>query len=160
VSAACRLVEALSARLRGRLLAEVGQVFAPDIAPGDLRAALRAWRARHVILPDAAVSGDARTLYESVAALEDDPEQLLLQRLPQRLADVRAPYGNWPRWDTRTRYLAAVASAVQEIAQHGSAEPGAGRAHDLWQAFRAQLDGLSDAERRWIVRTFREEFLQ
>jgi hypothetical protein len=157
---ACRLVEALPARIRARLLGEIGRVFTPQATLDNLTHVLREWRAEYVILPDDQLSSNARTLYDTLTALEDDAEGALLQRLPARITTVRAGYDSWERWDTKARYLDALGAAAQEISDRGKVEVRGQRAERLWHQFRQDLAALSPEERRQVVKLFRDEFKQ
>lgn len=159
----CRLLEALPNLLRERLFNEISHVFALAAMPltsAQLLAHLRTWRANYVILPNDPLSSDARLLYDTLGSSDNDAEGVLLQRLPTRIAEVRAPYDKWSQWSLRECYLNALQSAAQEIIQHGQVGSGSQSADSLWQEFRKRLDTLGDDERRWIVKTFRDEFQQ
>jgi hypothetical protein len=158
-----RLVETLPNSLRERVLIEIGQIFASDGASTsstDVLAQMRDWRAAYVILPNDPLSPDARLLYDTLGGAEDDADGLLLQRLPSRIAEVRAAYGNWPRWSTRECYLSALQAAAGEIAEYGRVGSGSESADILWREFRERLAALREDERRWVVKTFRDEFQQ
>lgn len=163
VAGGCRLSEALPCDLRGRIIGELSQVFASNTLPAtatDLLKVMRDWRTAYVILPDDPLSPDARLLYDALGKSDDDAESFLLQRLPAHITEVRAAYGNWAAWATRTRYITALQTAVHEIAAHGKVGPGGERATTLWHEFRERLDSLHADEQRWIVKTFRDEFQQ
>jgi hypothetical protein len=157
-TAACRLVEALPQKLRYQLLGAIGQMFAPGAAPGDLANTIRAWRANYVILPKDPLSANARVIYDSLGSLDDDIEGLLLYRLPTRITEVRAAYGNWSRWNTRDQYLDALGVAAKEITNLGKVDRTNGSADTLWSEFRERLARLSTDEQRWVVKAFRDEF--
>jgi hypothetical protein len=159
----CRLVEMLPGELREELLRDIGRIFVTDAVPvaaKDVLASMREWRAAYVVLPNDPLSPDARLLYESLGSVDDDAESLLLRRLPSRIADVRTPYGNWPRWSMRARYLDSLRSAADEIAECGLVGAGSESAGRLWHEFRIRLGALGDDELRWVVKTFRDEFQQ
>ncbi len=163
LAGACRLIEALPCDLRKRLIGEMSQIFGSDTTSAtsaDLLTQMRNWRAAYVILPDDPLSPDARLLYDSLGGGEDDADGLLLQRLPARIIEVRAAYNNWSRWSTRENYLTALHAAAGEIVEHGTVGPGGERADALWREFRERLGALGDDERRWVVKTFRDEFQQ
>jgi len=157
------LVERLPNSLRERVLVEIGQIFASNGMPAssaDVLLQMRRWRAAYVILPDTSLSPDARLLYESLGSAEDDADGLLLQRLPSRISEVRAPYGSWPGWSTRECYLDALRTAASEIVKHGVVGPDSENAREVWNEFRRQLETLNDDEKRWILKAFRDEFQQ
>lgn len=159
----CRLIESLPCDLRGRLINEISQIFGSGAAlatSADLLKLMRDWRATYVILPTDSLSPDARLLYDSLGGGEDDADSLLLQRLPARIIEVRTAYNSWSRWSTRERYLTALQAAAGEIVEHGKVGPGGERADALWREFRERLGALGDDERRWVVKTFRDEFQQ
>lgn len=159
----CRLIETLPEALQARLLTEIGQIFGAAAEPSssaELLRRLRDWRAGYIILPTTAISPDARLLYDTLGRTEDDAQALLLQRLPTRISEVRAAYGRWSDWSTRERYLQALRTAADEIVHHGSVGRGSTGAEAVWCAFCEQLRALSDDDKRWIVKTFRDEFQQ
>jgi len=159
----CRLVEVLPSSLRERLIVEIGQIFVSSTvatASADILAQMRDWRAAYVILPNDPLSSDARVLYDSLGGAEDDADDLLLQRLPSRIAEVRGAYGSWPRWSMRECYLSALQAAAGEIVEHGKVGPGSESADALWREFRERLSALGNDEQRWVVKTFRDEFQQ
>ncbi len=159
----CRLVEVLPSSLRERLIVEIGQIFVSSTvatASADILAQMRDWRAAYVILPNDPLSSDARVLYDSLGGAEDDADDLLLQRLPSRIAEVRGAYGSWPRWSMRECYLSALQAAAGEIVEHGKVGPGSESADALWREFRERLSALGNDEQRWVVKTFRDELQQ
>ena len=159
----CRLIEALPRGLHQRLMGAIGQIFVTNATPAssaDLLKLMRDWRTAYVILPNDPLSPAARLLYDALGNGEDDADGLLLQRLPTRITEERTAYTNWKRWSTRDDYLVALQAAASEIVAHGKVGPGGERADALWREFRERLGSLGDDERRWVVKTFRDEFQQ
>jgi hypothetical protein len=160
--AGCRLVEAMPRTLRQQIFAEIGAIFLGEeatVEPPQLLGQLRAWRAQYTLLPNDRLSADARLLYESLGGADDDADALLLQWLPARIGDVRQAYGKWADWSLRTCYLDALASAAQEIVERGTVGRNETEAECLWHDFRAKFDRLSADGQRWVVKTFRDEFV-
>jgi len=163
LAAAGQLIERLPNQLREGLLGEISKIFAASDKKTDARElpkVMREWRASYVILPDDVLSPNARMLYDSLGSVEDDTAGLLLQRLPSRIGEVKAPYENWRQMATRQRYLTILGAAAHEIMQQGKVGASGKAAETLWREFRERLSALSTEERRWMIKTFRDEFQQ
>ncbi|WP_129675138.1 hypothetical protein [Candidatus Chloroploca sp. Khr17] len=158
----CHRVGTLPDTLRRGLYIEISQIFhaiTPVTSSAELLAQMRAWRSSYVILPKDAVSDNARLVYESLAGREDDPDTLLLERLPAKMGEVREMYGRWRSWSLRDRYLHALKLSAEEIEQyavHRTNDQG----EALWHDFRRRLAELGADEQRWVVKAFRDEFQQ
>lgn len=160
---ACQLVMELPHSFRRRLFVEIGRVFDPQSAitdSADLLKQIREWCMQYVILPNDPISPNARLLYDTLGRAEDDASGLLLQRLPARIAEVRATYDNWTQWSLHQCYLDALRVATTEISEHGQVGDGSMKANGLWQDICQRLKSLDADERRWIVKAFRDEFQQ
>lgn len=158
--AVCCHVGTLPAALRRELYRAIGQIFGAATAissPAELLELMRTWRSSYVILPKDSVSANARLVYEALAGRENDPDALLLQRLPSRMAEVREAYGRWSNWSIRDHFLAALKQSAEEIAQY-AVNVTNDQAETLWQDFRRRIATLSVDEQRWVVKAFREEF--
>ncbi|NCC32608.1 MAG: hypothetical protein EOM24_11400 [Chloroflexia bacterium] len=158
----CHRVGTLPDTLRRGLYGEISQIFhaiTPVTSSAELLAQMRTWRSSYVILPKDAVSDNARLVYESLAGREDDPDTLLLERLPAKMGEVREMYGRWRSWSLRDRYLHALKLSAEEIEQyavHRTNDQG----EALWHDFRRRLAELGADEQRWVVKAFRDEFQQ
>jgi hypothetical protein len=81
-----------------------------------------------------------------------------LERLPQQLREVQAPYGQWATWQTRNTYVDVLRKAVQEIEEKGRVRDATPRAQELWETFRHHMEELTPDERRWLIKQFNEAF--
>jgi hypothetical protein len=159
----CELVISLPKALRRAVLNDVGHIFCQEAileTETDLLGYIREWRAAYVILPDEQLSPDARLLYDNLALAEEDMEGVLLERLPARIGEVHASYGQWKTWETKNRYITALSNAAKEIASRGQVNNAGNHVQVLWEEFCEQLKRLSNEDRRWIVKAFRDEFRQ
>lgn len=157
----CRWISKLRDVTAQRLMSDIGPIFGVEAnggGAGTLMAKLRTWRQSYVLFANETLSSDAALLSETLVAPTDDPLNLLLNTLPTKLRDVRAPYGSWPSWDQRTTYLQALTAAATEIAQRGQVSDATPHAQALWEQLKSQIAELSQDEQRWLIKAFNEEF--
>ncbi len=158
----CTSLPRIPTQLEQQLCMELGTVVAtPNVrAVAQLLATLQTWRKQHVILNEQGLSADARAVLTTLQRTDSEPGPLLLEQLPKQLREVRAPYGQWPSWQTRTHYRAAFQAAVREIESKGRVAEATERVQILWKRLRDDLRQLSEDEQRWLIKQFREEFRQ
>jgi hypothetical protein len=113
---------------------------------------------RNWLLPGEQLSPNAAALFQILQSTNGDSALLFLERLPQRLCEVQAPYGQWETWQTRNAYVAALRVAVEEIETRGQVRDATPRAQQLWDTFRREVEDLTPDERRWLIKMFSEAF--
>ncbi len=162
VAEVCMSLSQIPNQLEQQLCIELGTVIdQPDVrAVEQLLATLQTWRNQHVILNQQGLSADARAVLATLQGTGNEPRTLLLEQLPKQLRDVRAPYGQWPSWQTRTCYRAAFQAAVREIETKGRVAQASERVQTLWKRLRDDLRQLSEDDQRWLIKQFKEEFRQ
>lgn len=158
----CTSLSQIPNQLEQQLCIELGTVVdQPDVrAVEQLLATLQTWRKQHVILNEQGLSADARAVLATLQGTGNEPGKLLLEQLPKQLREVRASYGQWPSWQTRTHYRAAFQAAVREIETKGRVAQASERVQTLWKQLRDDLRQLSEDDQRWLIKQFKEEFRQ
>jgi hypothetical protein len=157
----CQMLTSLNTILAQQVYAAIGATIDandPAASPGTLLSRLHAWRDAHVLLRGEELSPDARALFQALQQNSADPRALLLERLPQQLREVQAPYGQWATWQTRNTYVDVLRKAVQEIEEKGRVRDATPRAQELWETFRHHMEELTPDERRWLIKQFNEAF--
>jgi hypothetical protein len=161
LSIVCSQLGRLNEASMRHLLDEVGIAFGVNGShdgAGSLIYKLRAWRQSYVLFAHETLSPDAALVSETLVATTDDPLKLLLTTLPDRLREVRVPYGRWSTWEQRKVYLQSLAAAASEIEQRGRVNEATPEVQQLWENLKAQISNLSHDEQRWLIKTFSEEF--
>lgn len=157
----CQMLTDLNTVLAQQVYTAVGAVVGmndPDVPPDTLLSYLHTWHAAHVLLPGEQLSPDAQALFHALQQNSIDPATLLLERLPQRMREVQAPYGQWHTWQTRNAYVDALRGAVQEIEDRGRVRDATPRAQELWETLTRQMAELTSDEQRWLIKMFDEAF--
>jgi hypothetical protein len=151
----------LNGTLTLRLYQSIGAVFGVEVNGGgasSLLAKLRVWREGHVLFSSETLSPDAAALFSTLQSTADDSSAVLLTKLPARLKEVRASYDCWTTWSEHERYIHSLVVAAAEIKQLGKVGEATPRAQELWEQFKQQIGDLSVDERRWLIKTFDQEF--
>ncbi|NJL05929.1 MAG: hypothetical protein HC911_13690 [Chloroflexaceae bacterium] len=158
----CTSLARIPYQLKQQLCSELGTVLdQSDVrALEQLLATLQTWRKQHVILNEQELSANAKAVLTVLQPTGNEPSTLLLEQLPKQLREVRAPYGQWASWQTRTSYRSALQDAVREIETKGRVTVASERVQQLWERLRHDLHQLSQDEQRWLIKQFSEEFRQ
>jgi hypothetical protein len=157
---AVTLVTDLDKTLLRRLVSEIDTLFGGDgtaATLADVARCMREWCKSYVLLGTQSLSEPARVLFDRLQSHED-PAELLLRRLPNRIAEARAPYDRWANWGERAGYLRVLDEAAREIECAGQIGEGSRAACDLWDQLRTGMTALSDDDRRWLIKQFDDTF--
>lgn len=160
-AAVCRLLLELNGVLTRRLYDAIGSVFDIHIngqGPASLVAHMRTWREAHILLSNEQLSPDAAVVFHALQTPADEPDTLLLTKLPSQLSPVRTPYQKWSAWSQRQVYVQALQNAAGEIQQLGKVGEATPRVRSLWDSFEQQINELTIDERRWLIKAFNDEF--
>jgi hypothetical protein len=153
------LVSNITSILIAELCGELATIFGGNgylSTPTALVRKMREWRRDYVLTPSTPLSGDARVLAEAIQS-PAMPDELLLERLPNRLSGISLPFMRWSSWSQRGNYQAALSSAVDEIARKGHVGEASPEARALWNEVRTRLDRLSPDDRRWLIKMLNDE---
>ncbi len=159
--AVCRLLLEINSALTKHLYEAIGHVFDVNVngqGPASLVAHMRTWREAHILLSNEQLSPDAAVVFDALQTMADEPDTLLLTRLPSQLTLVRTPYQKWLAWNQRQVYVQALQNAVQEIQQLGKVGEATPRVRSLWEHLTQQINELTFDERRWLIKAFNDEF--
>lgn len=155
----CALLLQLKDKLEQHVVAELGSVVDIHVhAPEQLISHLRSRRNQYVILNERLLSPDAQAVLKVIQATTAEPTALLLERLPRELREVRASYGEWTSWQTRSGFIDAFGAAIQEIEEKGKIIDPTERVKSIWKRLKQEFVELSEDEQRWFIKQFSEEY--